>query len=337
MKSFFKGIITLGLALAMAVGSIYFDISATVFAETATPLTIRMGDNAPMTRDEFMEWREQRNIRFFNLDERIYPAGVFFNSYSGNAFRYGELNDRVLYVYPIPGVVSDNRSNSTNNVSDMDAPTEEIPRGIEPVIFYDLTPILFSDEELTAMIERVPHESPMDIRSSITLPNRRLTEYELEAWINDYNEMGGATAFELGVIREVNRVRARYGLHLLALCPALMMAARLKAQEFGDLQYYSHRSPVHGSPGEAAGMFGIERLIGENMTRTGSSSVPALRTTPERIVGGMLASNRGHRELLLHPNLYSVGFGSFFSPNSTGPDGNMSHMFYHVTQFGFRD
>ena len=211
----------------------------------------------------------------------------------------------------------------------------DAPRDTSPIIFYDLTPIHFSDEELTAMIESVPLASPMDARSSIVLPNRRLTESELEAWIMDYNEIGGVTAFELGVIREVNRVRERYRLHPLALSPALMMSARLKTQEFGDLQYYGHRSPIHGMPWEAALMFGVRGFVGEAITRSGSNGVPSFISTPEMVVGGMLASNRGHRELLLDPNLYSVGFGSFFSPNSTGASGNMSYMFYYATMFEF--
>jgi len=341
VKTKFKSIVAIGLALLMTVSSIYLGAGAVdVFAAADNLPTIRMGDNAPMTRDEFMSWREQRGIRHFSIDGRIYPAGVFFNGHSGNAFYYGELNNGVLYVYLIPGVASNERETTGDDASIVEVPVTEtpapqVPSEKIPIIFDDLTPILFSDDELTAMIESVPHEGPMDIRNSITLPNRRLTEYELAAWIAEYNEMGGATAFELGVVREVNRVRERYGLHPLALCPALMMSARLKAQEFTDLQYYDHHSPVHGMPWEAALMFGLERFVGENMTRSGSSGVPAFIATPEGIVGGMLASTRGHRELLLSPNIYSVGFGSFFSPNSTGASGNMSHMFYHVTQFGY--
>jgi len=185
------------------------------------------------------------------------------------------------------------------------------------------------------MIASVPTQNPLDAISSITLPNRRLTEVELLVWIAEYNEMGGVTAFELAVVREVNRVRAYNGLHPLALDPALMMSARLKTQEFGDLQYFGHRSPVHGGVTEAALMFGFEGLgVSEAITRSGSNGTVSFTTNAERIVEGMLVSSRGHRELLLNPSAYSVGFGAFFSPNSTGPGGNMSHMFYFATKFG---
>jgi uncharacterized protein YkwD len=115
-----------------------------------------------------------------------------------------------------------------------------------------------------------------------------------------------------------------------------MMSARLKTQEFGDLQYFNHQSIVHGSPTGASRMFGFDGGVAETMTRAGTNTTgtPTLRSTPESIVAGMMASNRGHREILLNPNLQSVGFGAFFSPNSRGRDGNMTHMFYFVTKFG---
>jgi uncharacterized protein YkwD len=309
--------------------------AATVFAAAENRHTITMGDNTPMIRDEFMEWREQRGIHHFNIEGSILPACVFFDGYIGRSFGYGELRDRILHVYLIPGMVSPMRIPSGHDTLVVETPNNQAPSLISPVLFTDLAPILFSDAELSAMIERVPKVGPLDARSAITLPNRRLSESELAAWIAEYNDMGGATAFELAVIQEINRAREHYGLHPLALNPALMLSSRLKAQEFGDLQYYSHRSPVHGSPSAAAQMFGFEGAVWESMTRAGRSGAPMLRSTPEGIVAGMLASNRGHREALLHPNIQSVGFGAFFSPNSRGANGDMSHMFYFVTQFEF--
>jgi len=339
MKTKFKGIIVFSLAVMMIMGSIYFGVGTTsIYAENRSLPTIQIGDNAPMTRDEFMDWREQRGIRHFSIEGRVMPAGAFFDWYNGNVFRYGELKDMVLYVYLIPNVSSNSRSPSDApivEVPSIEIPSPQSPNDTSPVIFYDLTPILFSDEELATMIESVPLAGPMDARSSITLPNRRLTESELEAWINEYNEMGGVTAFELGVIREINQVREQYGLHPLALNPSLMMSARLKTQEFGDLQYYAHYSPVHGTVSAASRMFGFNGFAGETITRSGGTGTPVLDSTPEGIVRGMLDSSRGHRDILLSPIVYSVGVGAFFSPNSTGASGNMSHMFYFATMFEF--
>ena len=337
-KNIINGIKPIVLAFLITVGSILIgSTDANVFAATATHPTIRMGDNAPMTRDEFMNWREQNGIRHFSIEGRIYPAGIFFDRNTGKAFGYGELNNMILHVYLIPGVVSENRSFTAPELPDMltqETLTTSEQNPVSPVTFDCLTPILFSDEELTALIEATPYAGPLETRSTITLPNRRLTEAELEAWITDYNEIGGASAFELGVVREINRVRVQYGLQPLALCPALMMSARFKVQEFGDLQYYGHISPVYGSPALSAYMLGAAGFASETLTQSGSNSAPVLRTTPERIVSGMLASTRGHREILLNPRLSSVGFGAFFSPDSRGANGNMTHMFYFATHFG---
>lgn len=334
MKNAYGKFVLLGFVMVILAGIVHSGATE-VFAAVENVPTIRMGDNAPMTRDELMEWSSQRGIRHFNIDGRIYPVCIFFNGAIGKSFRYGELNGKILPVILLPGVASENRSVLVQEISDANE-IEQNSRNFTPVIFTDSTPILFSDDELTAMIESVPHQNPLDIRSSITLPNRRLTESELTSWVDEYNEMSGATAFEIAVVREVNRARAQYGLRSLALDPTLMMSARLKTQEFGDLQYFGHHSPVHGSPTEAARMVGFEGWwVAETITQSGSSSTPSFRSTPEGVVRGMLASTRGHKEILLNPNTFSVGFGSFFSPHSTGRNGNMSHMFYYATKFGF--
>jgi len=344
--------IALGFALTVITGFIPVGIGVTaIYAATENPPTIRMGSHAPMTREEFVEWSAQRGVRHFNIDGRIYPVGIFFDWENGQSFDYGELVGQTLHVTLRQGVAdvtanvaaaaSANAGATVQEVSaaNVDADTGTISQdggNRSPVIFTDATPILFSYDELTAMIEQVPNQNPLDAVSSITLPNRRLTQTELEAWIAEYNEMGGVTAFELAVIREINRVREEYGLQPLALDPALMMSARLKTQEFADLQYFAHYSPVHGSITLAARMFGFNGMrVMEAITRAGRNGEPIFRSEPEGIARGMLASSRGHREILLNPNIDRVGFGASFSPNSTGLTGNMSHMFYFATKFGF--
>jgi len=330
-------LITIGLAVALLFGVLpvgAFGIrTVEVHASTVTAPTIRIGNNAPMTQEQFNEWRNQRGIRFFNLEGQIYPAGVFFSWGSGQTFSYGELINGVLSVTII--VCANVHDQGIDNSCEPYSPNES---PYTPIIFTDFTLTLFSHDELSTMIENVPHQNPMDVRSEITLPNRVLTEAELDAWIDEYNEMGRITAFELSVIREINRVREQHGLNPLVIDPALMLATRFKTQEFGDLQYFAHISPVYGGVTDMARNFGFEGIsVSETITRAGGSNAPVFRTTPEGIVRGMLASRSGHREILLNPNASSVGFGAFFSPNSTGPNGRMSHMFYFATQFGFYD
>ena len=339
LKSIVRKLVLLGIAFVIFMGSVYGSIGvAEVIAATPSIPTIRMGENAPMTRAEFIVWSNQRSVRHINIDGRIYPIGVFFDWANSQSFSYGEQSGGILHVTLRSNAIVANNNVPGQNTSAVNQQYTQSGSNYTPVIFTDTTPILFSYDELTAMIESVPHQNPLDVQSEITLPNRRLTESELEAWIAEYNEMGGATAFELAVVCEINRIREQHGLNPLALDPALMMSARLKTQEFGDLQYQAHISPVHGRPTESARMFGFEgSSVSETFTQSGSNGVPTFRTNAENIVGGMLASTRGHREILLNPNLYSVGFGAFFSPESTGRNGNMSHMFYFVTKFGFNN
>jgi len=316
--------------IAVFLVAIMSSFTHTVDAASEFEPTIRMGENALMTREEFFAWSNQRGIRHINIEGRIYPLSVFFRGNNGRAFEYAELHGTTLYVALRSGVVSNPR---VVPLTEVPAVETQSLRATTPILFCSRDPVHLSNDELAAIMENAPL-CPMHTRSNITLPNRRLTESELASWIDEYKEMGGASALELAVVIEVNRVRTEYGLHPLALDPALMMSARLKTQEFGDLQYFGHHSPVHGSPTEAARLFGFGGLAGENISRTGSNTVLVV-PCPERVVGGMLASTRGHRNILLSPTAYSVGFGTFFSPNSTGDTGNLTHSFYVVTKFGF--
>jgi len=339
MKNVYKKFVLFGVVFAILLSNFHNVIGITeVFATAGNTQTIQMGDNAPMTRNEFMEWSIHRGIRHFSIDGRIYPAGIFFGWANGQSFSYGELSGGILHVVlrPTPAI-ENNDTSAQGEMPYINENTQEVGNS-SPDIFTCLTPTLFSYDEMTEMIENALHMEPLDIRSAITLPNRRLTESELELWISEYRDLGSATAFELAVVQEVNRVRVQYGLYPLALDPSLMMSARLKTQEFADLQYFGHYSPIHGSPTEAARMFGFEGShVAEAITQSGSSGAAVFRTTPERIVGGVLASTRGHREILLNPNARSIGFGAYFSPYSTGRNGDMSHMFYFATNFGFAD
>jgi uncharacterized protein YkwD len=331
LSSLFRGIVAVALLTMVFVGTDIIGVRAAVEYEP----TIRMGDNSPMTRDEFLDWGSRKGVRLVNIEDRVYPRCIFFRGNNGKAFSYGILDGQILYVVHIPGLTSIPRVIHHQETPCVPVQKYQSKNAAHPITFIDRSALHLSNEELTAIMEAAPR-GPMYTKSGMTLPNRRLTESELEAWIDEYNQMGGASAFEIAVVMEINRVRVEYGLRPLAFDPALMMSARLKTQEFGDLQYFSHYSPVHGTVTEAANMFGFTGLAGETISRTGSNSrTPHFHENPKRVVGGMLASTKGHREILLSPTAYSVGFGIFFSPNSTGASGNMSYMFYVATKFGF--
>jgi hypothetical protein len=95
MKKLHKKLTLLGFTL-VAIWGITHVSAVDVFAAAESVPTIRIGDNSPMTRDEFMEWRNLRGFRHLNIDGRIYPAEIFFNWNNGQAFNYGELRDGTL-------------------------------------------------------------------------------------------------------------------------------------------------------------------------------------------------------------------------------------------------
>lgn len=151
-------------------------------------------------------------------------------------------------------------------------------------------------------------QSVANTRSSITLPNRRLTDTELQAWINEYNSLGGASAFELEVVRLINLERAKEGLHALEISPALMMSARFKSQEMVDLDYFSHTSPVYtvGSFGGGrctiADMFGHTAGRRENIVRGG---------TEPRLAVNAWMNSPGHRAAIMDSDVKTIGVGAF--------------------------
>ena len=170
------------------------------------------------------------------------------------------------------------------------------------VLFDGLT--LLTNDELLAWAEVAPsHE---DTRSATTLTNRRLTDVELRAWIDEYQVLGGINAFELEVIRLINEFRAENELPPLAVSMELSMAARFHSQDMVDLDYLAHQSPVYGRPTDRARMFGHVNVQGgsgvsENAYRGGGN--------PERVVQVWMDSP-GHRATMLCEDTLSIGIGS---------------------------
>lgn len=146
---------------------------------------------------------------------------------------------------------------------------------------------------------------------SITLPNRRLTNAERQNWITEYREMGGASAFELEVVRLINEVRAEHNLSYLQIDDILMMSARFYAQILADLDlplghnegpYATNPNASHGASANVARAFG-----GQLRWNGGNGS--AGRRTPEGVVDGWMNS-AGHRRYILSPEHRYIGVGT---------------------------
>ncbi|MCL2421841.1 MAG: stalk domain-containing protein [Defluviitaleaceae bacterium] len=137
-------------------------------------------------------------------------------------------------------------------------------------------------------------------RSQITLPNRRLSDAELENWMDEYNRMQGPTALELEIFRLVNIERAAAGVPALETDIYLMMAARFKSQEMVDLGYFEHTSPVYGRFTEIPRLFGAQAAA-ENMFNWQGA-------TARQLVDGWMDSP-GHRANILNSRHNFIGVG----------------------------
>lgn len=107
--------------------------------------------------------------------------------------------------------------------------------------------------------------------------------------------------YEKEVIRLVNEIRVANGLGELVLDEELSRVARIKSQDMKDNNYFSHTSPVYGSPFDMMKKFGISyKTAGENIARG--------QTTPQAVVNGWMNSS-GHRANILNASYTAIGVG----------------------------
>ncbi len=109
------------------------------------------------------------------------------------------------------------------------------------------------------------------------------------------------TEFESEVVRIVNEKRAQNGLNELTQDWELSRVARYKSQDMKDNNYFSHISPVYGSPFEMIKNFGISyRTAGENIAKG--------RLNPKSVVNAWMNSS-GHRANILNASFKKIGVG----------------------------
>ncbi len=111
----------------------------------------------------------------------------------------------------------------------------------------------------------------------------------------------GMNAYEKEVIRLVNEIRVANGLGELVADEELSRVARIKSQDMRDNNYFSHTSPVYGSPFDMMKKFGISyKNAGENIARG--------QATPQAVVDGWMNSE-GHRANILNASYNRIGVG----------------------------
>jgi len=106
---------------------------------------------------------------------------------------------------------------------------------------------------------------------------------------------------EKELLELINRERAKAGLRSVKLCASIGTAARIKADEMSAKQYFSHTSPVYGSPFEMLRSFGITyKTAGENIAKG--------QKAPNAVLGAWMNSE-GHRANILNQDFEEIGIG----------------------------
>lgn len=108
-------------------------------------------------------------------------------------------------------------------------------------------------------------------------------------------------SYEQEVVRLVNEIRVQNGLKELTYDWELGRVARYKSQDMKDNKYFSHTSPVYGTPFQMIKNFGITyRSAGENIARG--------QRSPQAVVNAWMNSS-GHRANILNSSFTHIGVG----------------------------
>ena len=117
----------------------------------------------------------------------------------------------------------------------------------------------------------------------------------------------GVLQYEREVVRLVNEIRAKNGLKELTEDWELSRVARYKSQDMNDNNYFSHTSPVYGSPFNMIKNFGISyKSAAENIAKG--------QKTPQAVVDAWMNSS-GHRANILNSTYTKIGVGYVASGN----------------------
>ena len=117
----------------------------------------------------------------------------------------------------------------------------------------------------------------------------------------------GVSSYEKEVVRLVNEIRAKNGLNPLTEDWELSRVARYKSRDMKDNNYFSHTSPVYGSPFNMLKSFGIKyKAAAENIAKG--------QATPQAVVNAWMNS-AGHRANILNSSYTKIGVGYVKSGN----------------------
>lgn len=140
--------------------------------------------------------------------------------------------------------------------------------------------------------------------SEIKSANPQISNYDLiypGQVINIPTQDSTVLNYEQEVVRLVNEIRVENGLNTLTHDWELSRVARYKSQDMKDNKYFSHTSPVYGSPFQMIKNFGISyKSAGENIAKG--------YATPQAVVNAWMNSS-GHRANILNASYTRIGVG----------------------------
>ncbi|MBQ8551884.1 MAG: SafA/ExsA family spore coat assembly protein [Clostridia bacterium] len=141
-------------------------------------------------------------------------------------------------------------------------------------------------------LDEIKSANPQITNPNLIYPGQVLNIPTLDATVASY---------ESEVVRLVNVERAKNGLKPLTADWELSRVARYKSQDMRDNRYFSHTSPVYGSPFQMIKNFGISyRSAGENIAMG--------QATPQAVVNAWMNSS-GHRANILNSSYTHIGVG----------------------------
>ena len=145
-------------------------------------------------------------------------------------------------------------------------------------------------------LSEIINENPHILNPELIYPGQVITIPSVDANVLNY---------EKEVVRLVNEIRVQNGLKVLIEDWELSRVARFKSQDMKDNNYFSHTSPVYGTPFQMIKNFGLSyRSAAENIAKG--------QTNPNSVVNAWMNSS-GHRANILNPSFTYIGVG--YVPN----------------------
>jgi|DewCreStandDraft_1066081.scaffolds.fasta_scaffold00173_68 uncharacterized protein YkwD len=177
-----------------------------------------------------------------------------------------------------------------------------IPELRETILSSQLgAPIVRQAERAAPAVERFLGQAAEDTLMFFTVPRRERSPTDaVRLGFPPNLPLSPDPAAEERMLELINQERARHGLPPLVMDPLLREVARRHSEEMFRLSYFSHSSPVTGSPADRLNAAGVRYTVaGENL-----AYAPAVQVAHDGLM-----NSPDHRKNILSPDFSRVGIG----------------------------